>query len=235
VRVFERILRRFAAVGLLCALTSGCALASSADAGGPGAGRAPAPSPASSEPATRTLNRAEAQRLQRLMAPLVRAMHNPRPMDQVKIGITDDAHINAASGGGGAFYVTTGLLQKATDQQLAGVLAHELAHDDLSHVAKAQVLGVGLSIGVVILDQFIPGSGAFTPIAGNLVANAYSRNEEYAADRHGADILGRAGYPPATMIDTLTWLMQSDGAGGGGFFATHPATTDRIQALRDSQ
>jgi predicted Zn-dependent protease len=74
-----------------------------------------------------------------------------------------------------------------------------------------------------------------TPIAGNLVARAYSRNEEYAADRHGVDILTRAGYPAATMVDTLTWLMQIEGADGGGFFASHPATSDRIQALRDRQ
>jgi putative metalloprotease len=213
-------------MGVLCALISGCALPSSA---------APAPSQASGEPSTRALNPQEAQRLQRLMAPLVLAMNHPRRLDQVKIGITDDSHINAASGGGGAFYVTTGLLQKATDRQLVGVLAHELAHDDLGHVAKAQVLGTGLSIGMVILDQLIPGSGALTPIAGNLVARAYSRNEEYAADRHGVDILKRAGYPATTMIDTLTWLMQIEGADGGGFFATHPATADRIQALRDRQ
>jgi predicted Zn-dependent protease len=222
-------------MGVLCVLMSACASPSSAAPGTPGAGRAPAPSQASGEPSTRALNPQEAQRLQRLMAPLVRAMDNPRALAQVKIGITDDSHINAASGGGGAFYVTTGLLQKATDRQLVGVLAHELAHDDLGHVAKAQVLGVGLNIGMVILDQLIPGSGALTPIAGNLVARAYSRNEEYAADRHGADILKRAGYPAATMIDTLTWLMQSEGADGGGFFATHPATADRIQALRDRQ
>jgi predicted Zn-dependent protease len=224
---FMRTLRGFVAIGVVCVLISGCALPSSA---GPGA---PAPSQTSGEPSTRALNPQEAQRLQRLMAPLVRVMNNPRPLDQIKIGITDDAHINAASGGGGAFYVTTGLLQKASDRQLVGVLAHELAHDDLGHVAKAQVLGVGLSIGMVILDQLIPGSGALTPIAGNLVARAYSRNEEYAADRHGVDVLTRAGYPAAVMIETLTWLMQTEGADGGGFFATHPATADRIQALRD--
>ena len=224
-------LRGLTAIGVLCALLSGCASASAAP-GTPGASRAPAPTQVS-EPSRRALNPQEAERLQRLMAPLVRAMDHPRPLNQIKIGITDDSHINAASGGGGAFYVTTGLLQKATDRQLAGVLAHELAHDDLGHVAKAQVLGVGLSIGMVILDQLIPGSGALTPIAGNLVARAYSRNEEYAADRHGVDILKRAGYPAATMIETLTWLMQMEGGEGGGFFATHPATADRIQALRD--
>ncbi len=167
------------------------------------------------------------------MAPLVSVTDHPRPPDQITIGILDDSHINAASGGGGAFSVTTGLLEKATDRQLVGVLAHELAHDDLGHVAKAQVLGVGLSIGMVIFEQLIPGSGALTTIAGHLVTRGYSRNEEYAADRHGVDILTRAGYPAATMIDTLTWLMQIEGANGGGFFATHPATADRIQALRD--
>jgi predicted Zn-dependent protease len=227
-----KTLRRFATIATLCAIVSGCALPSSAaDPAQPAGGGQTAQR--SGEAPTRALNVRETERLHRLMTPLIRSMNSPRRLDQITIGITDDAHINAASGGGGAFYVTTGLLQKATDRQLVGVLAHELAHDDLGHVAKAQVLGVGLNIGMVILDQLIPGSGVLTPIAGNLVARAYSRNEEYAADRHGTDILVRAGHPAGVMIETLTWLMQAEGAEGGGFFATHPATSDRIQALRD--
>src|SRR5947209_5125425 len=114
-----RIVRTLAGLALAGALISGCAVASPE----------PASAQSSGAPATRALNSQEAQRLQRLMTPLVLAMNKPRRLDQVKIGITDDAHINAASGGGGAFYVTTGLLQKASDLHLAGVLAHELAHD----------------------------------------------------------------------------------------------------------
>jgi Zn-dependent protease with chaperone function len=150
----------------------------------------------------------------------------------VKIGIVDDDAINAASAGNGEFYVTRGLLEKATDRQLAGVLAHEIAHDDLDHVAKAQTLGAGLSIGMIILDQIVPGSGAITPIAGQLIARTFSRQEEYAADQHGADLLQKAGMPRETMADTLEWLMQTSGSSKGGFFATHPATADRIEALR---
>ena len=236
-RPFLRALRGLVGAGLLGLLTSSCAVSSGARAS-TDAGRAPAPAPTAPaptahEPSTRPLDRAEAQRLQRVMAPLVRAMDHPRPLDKVKVAIMDDPHINAASAGGGEFYVTTGLLQKADDLRLAGVLAHELAHDDLGHVAKAQTLGAGLSIGMVILDQIIPGSGALTPIAGGLIARAYSRTEEYAADRHGVDILTRAGYPAATMLNTLTWLGQTEGTDGGGFFATHPATADRIEALRN--
>jgi Zn-dependent protease with chaperone function len=231
-RPFTHALRRLLGAGLLGLLTSSCA-ATSGTPPSTDVGRAPAPAPTAHEPSTRPLDRAEAQRLQRVMAPLVRAMDHPRPLDQVKVAIMDDPHINAASAGGGEFYVTTGLLQKADDLRLAGVLAHELAHDDLGHVAKAQTLGAGLNIGMVILDQIIPGSGALTPIAGGLIARAYSRSEEYAADRHGVDILKRAGYPAATMLNTLTWLGQTEGTDGGGFFATHPATVDRIEALRN--
>jgi Zn-dependent protease with chaperone function len=130
--------------------------------------------------------------------------------------------------------VTTGLLRRATDEQLQAILAHEVAHDDLGHVAKAQTLGTGVSIATVLLDQLFPGSGQFTPIAGALLVRAYGRNEEYEADRHGVDLLRRANHPNGKemMINTLAWLQQTSGGGGGGFFSTHPDTGDRIDTLR---
>jgi len=159
-------------------------------------------------------------------------MDHPRPLNEVKVAVLADQGINAASAGGGEFYVTAGLLQKANDQQLMAVLAHEIAHDDLGHVAKAQALGAGVGIGAIILDQIFPGTGQIAPVAGALITRSYSRKEEYEADKHGVVLLNRIGQPKEVMIDTLTWLMQGEGSGGGGFFATHPATGDRIEALR---
>ena len=176
----------------------------------------------------------QADRLKRTMVPLLQATDKRNSASQVRIGLIDDPSINAANAGGGEFYVTTGLLQKASDEQLRGVLAHEIAHDDLGHVAKAQVLGAGLNIGVVLLEQLIPGSSAVTPIAGTLIARKYGRQEEFAADRHGMELLVRAGFPPQTMERTLNGFSarKKAGAGGGGFLSSHPATEDRIAALR---
>lgn len=185
---------------------------------------------------TRQLDPSEAQRLQQVMLPLLQHMNHPLPPSRVRVGIIDDPHINAANAGGGEFFVTTGLLRRANDDQLRAVMAHETAHADLGHVAKLQTLGAGLNVGMIILDQIIPGSRALTPLAGQLVANAYTRKEEYEADAHGAAILRRAGYDGKTlMINTLFWLKQTEGESGGGFFATHPGTGDRIEALRHTR
>src|SRR5512144_1126353 len=220
------MLLRTIAILICIGLTIGCALETS---------RGPAPQQTPRSSTSRPLDAKQAERVQQIMTPLLRATNNPRPLNEIRVRVIDDPNINAANAGGGEFQVTTGLLQKANDEHLRGVLAHEIAHDDLGHVAKAQTLGIGLNIGVILLEQFIPGSSAVTPIAGALIANSYSRSEELEADRHGVEILRRAGYSKEVMIDTLTWLMQSAGGdSGGGFLSTHPGTEDRIAALRKS-
>jgi predicted Zn-dependent protease len=219
-----------ATAALLGLILAGCA-----------AGNAQAPSPppppaGQTAEAQRTvpMDAAQGRRLQQMMLPLIRHMDHPIPVNQVKITLLDDPNINAANGGGGDFYVTTGLLRRASDDHLRAILAHEIAHADLGHVAKSQALATGLGIGISLLDQLFPGTGAFTPIAGQLVASGYSRTEEFEADAHGVSILRRGGYDGrALMANTLTWLKQGDnGGGGGGFFATHPPTDDRIAAVR---
>ena len=222
-------IRVVALIALLALVTSCAGLATT--------GRPPPPSaPGGSTDArgttTASVDPAQAARLQRVMLPLLQVMDHPVPLDQVKVGVLDDPQINAANAGGGQFFVTTGLLDKANDDRLRAVLAHEVAHQDLNHVAKAQVLGAGLNLGAAILTQIFPATGTIAPLAGELVALKYSRDEEYAADRHGVELLRRAGYPKAMMIETLTWLVQASGPGGGGFLATHPGTADRIEAVR---
>jgi len=216
-------MRLVIATSLMC-LLAGCAF---------GTSQAP---PGSGEPtaSTRQLEPREAERIQRVMTPLIQHMNHPLPLNQVRVGILEDAQINAANASGGEFYITTGLLERASDDQLRGVLAHEVAHADLGHVAKAQRLGTGVNIGMIILDQIIPGTGLITPLVADLgVMRPFSRKEEYEADAHGVEILQRAGNDgKQVMGNTLTWLLQTSGP-SGGFFANHPGTEDRIQRIRN--
>src|ERR1043166_497659 len=186
------------AILTLAVLTTGCAVET---------GSAPrrAPQETSRSSTSRPLDARQTERVQRIMMPLLRATNNPRRLNEIRVRVIDDPNINAANAGGGEFQVTTGLLAKANDEHLRGVLAHEIAHDDLGHVARAQTLGTGLNLGGFLLEQILPGSSAITPIAGTLVARAYSRTEELQADRHGVELLQRAGYPNGKeiMIDTL--------------------------------
>jgi len=182
--------------------------------------------------AARAVDSSDSDRLRRVMVPLIRAMDKPCRVDQVKVGIINQNEINAANAGNCQFYVTMGLLRRASDDQLRGVLAHELAHQDLGHVAKAQVLGATINALSAGLQQLSPLAGAVAPIAGELAARSYSRNEEFNADKHGVDILHRAGYSKEVMIDSLSWIRRISGDQGGGFLSTHPGLDDRIATIQ---
>jgi predicted Zn-dependent protease len=213
------------ALPLVCVLLTGCL--------------APMPAPSRRAPQDSAVSNStwrpdarETDRLRKIMLPLIQAMNQPCRAGEVQVAILNESEINAANAGSCQFYVTTGLLRSASDNQLRGVLAHEIAHQDLGHAAKAQVLNTGLNVGAALLQQLFPGSGAIAPIAGTLVARSYGRTEEYAADRHAIDILRRAGYSKEIMVDTLSWIRQVSGDSGGGFLSTHPGLDDRIAALK---
>ena len=176
----------------------------------------------------------DAHRLKQLMTPLVAKMDHPIPMDQVKVTVLAEPHINAANGGGGDFCVSEGLLKKASDEQLQAILAHEIAHADLGHVNKIQTVAAGVGVGAALLGQIWPGSEQLAPIAGQLLVRSYSRAEETAADKHAVTLMRRNRQDgKQLMINALTWLQNTEGASSGGFFSTHPATGSRIQELQN--
>jgi predicted Zn-dependent protease len=178
-----------------------------------------------------TAGERDLERLRRIMFPLLQATNHPDRLNQTRVKIVADPNINAGTAGEGEFLITTGLLGKANDEQLRGILAHEIAHDDLGHPAKMQLVGTGLTLGAALLEKVFPASSAITPMAGTLIAASYSRPQELEADRHGVTILRRAGYSKDTMVRALTWIMQIQGNSGGGFLSTHPATNERIRVL----
>src|SRR6185295_6764878 len=159
---------RHAPVWCLALVLTACAIE---QGGSPPADRSPGPaSGGQPAPTVGQLSPQQADRLKAVMLPLLAKMDRPIPHEQVTIGVMEDPNINAANAGGGRFFVTTGLLQRANDTQLTGVMAHEVAHADLGHVTKLTALNTGVNVATVLLDAIgVKGAGTVVPIAGALL------------------------------------------------------------------
>ncbi len=150
--------------------------------------------------------------------------------------LDDPKTVNAFAIPGGTLYVYTGLLKAAQNEaQLAGVMAHEVAHVTSRHMAQRMVAQLGLEtvLGLALgrdpnrLAQIASSVAA----QGALLKN--SRDEEAEADSKGVVACARAGYDPHALPAFFQILKGQEGASPGvlTFLSDHPATEDRIQAL----
>ena len=196
------VVKTITCLATVATLIGGCAVESSSPTPAPRAG-APAQRPAQTK-----IDTAQGERIKRIMVPLIAAMDKPRDLKQIKMGVMDDPSINAANAGNGEFFVTTGLLQKANDNQLAGVLAHEVAHEDLGHVAKAKALGAGLNIGMVILDQIIPGSTLLGFLNADHWAIAVPVNRSHPVISRR--LVDKNDYPREALLEAVLRFIEDD-------------------------
>jgi len=148
--------------------------------------------------------------------------------------------INAFTTPGGNIYLFSGLMDKlATDDQIAFVMAHEIGHCAARHTVKKYQAALGYNlIGSIVLGQ-VGGEKAreITSMSSNVVMNlvfsAYSREDEYEADRLGVKYLRSAGYDPKASIVTLEILQkESKNVGGPLVLRSHPHLPDRIEAVK---
>ncbi len=167
----------------------------------------------------------------------------PQPFN-FKAAVILHNSLNAFAVPGGYVYVFTGLIMNLDkEEDLAGVLAHELAHVTQHHVAsrleRAQFVTIG-SLLLAIAGVAVGGSGGGALAVGALGAGQsamlnYSRIDETEADQIGLQYLVAAGYPPQGMVDGFKVLRQKSWMSGTNvptYLSTHPAIGDRINGLQ---
>jgi predicted Zn-dependent protease len=165
----------------------------------------------------------------------------PGPRFEYRARVVNAADINAFSLPGGYLYVNRGLIDAVRSEgELAGVVAHEMAHiaqrHGTSQVSKAYgaQLGVGLLAGVLGGRDHRLGMGE--QIIGSLGLNAlfmkFSRNAENEADLVGARMMSRAGYDPMAMASFFDLLAAQQRGGGVPFFNSHPSPQNRSAKIR---
>ena len=147
--------------------------------------------------------------------------------------VADDA-LNAFNAPGGLVYINTGLIAASeSTAELAGAIAHEVAHGVARHGTERLTTAYGLQLAAGAVLGRNP--GAVGQIATQIVAGGAlarnSRGAEREADRLGVAYMARAGYDPDGLADVLRTLQRQSGSRGGGFFSTHPNFGDRIQRV----
>ena len=152
--------------------------------------------------------------------------------------IIRDADVNAFTTGGGYVFFNAGMLAAMENEaQFATVAAHEIAHIDRGHVQASRQTQQTAQLGAAIASI----AGAAAGIDPNLVnlgvglgAGAYtsnfSRSQETDADNIGIRYLAAAGYNGVEGAQSFA-VMQRLYGGGGGFLASHPASSDRLASL----
>ncbi|MFA5096524.1 MAG: Maf family nucleotide pyrophosphatase [Candidatus Omnitrophota bacterium] len=152
--------------------------------------------------------------------------------------VIDDDQINAVSLPGGYVYVFKGLVNKvSSDDELAGVIGHEIAHIVARHSIK-RLQGQQLYSVLRVLTAAAPGSGDAGTAADMAITQlmlGYSREDELLADQLGARYSGLAGYDPHGMmsfLDKLEELEKKRPLAPLNYFKTHPYAPDRIRTVK---
>ncbi|HAX48958.1 MAG TPA: M48 family metalloprotease [Ignavibacteria bacterium] len=149
--------------------------------------------------------------------------------------LADENTVNAFALPGGQIFITYALLKRLKNEdQLAGVLGHEIGHvinrHSAEHIAKQE-----LTQGLIEATDIASGDpGMISRFVGNMVNMKYGRDDELESDDYGVKYMIQAGYKPEAMIEVMRILKEASGGGNQPeFMSTHPSADNRIEKLKE--
>ncbi len=159
------------------------------------------------------------------------------PYQGYRFTVLDSKTVNAFAAPAGYVFITSGAVAATRDEeQLAGILAHEIAHVQLKHGLKAIKQSNLVEAGKIIGGEATKQSSvrlvavfgdSVRDVVGTVVTNGFSREQETEADKVAVTLLREAGYSPQGLVDFLGRVNFD----GGGFRSDHPSAADRVAAL----
>ncbi|HEY0139913.1 MAG TPA: M48 family metallopeptidase [Thermoanaerobaculia bacterium] len=163
------------------------------------------------------------------------------PQFNYRFKVVNASDINAFALPGGYIYINRGIIENARNEgEVAGVVAHEIAHSALRHgthqASKAYAAQAGLSIlGGLLGGKVGQNTAQILNTVGGVGLNAlflkFSRDLETQADVRGAQILAASGYSPADMVSFFHQLEKVDKSRKTTWLSHHPAPPDRIARI----
>jgi predicted Zn-dependent protease len=162
-----------------------------------------------------------------------------------EVNVEKNDQLNAYCMPGGKIMVYSGLIEKlkATDDELAAVIGHEIAHALREHgrerMSQAYVQQFGIqAIAAVLTNGSSAAVGNASAQAASMGSQLFfalpnSREQERESDKIGLELAARAGYNPAAAISLWQKMEAQGGASQPEFLSTHPASANRIAELRE--
>jgi beta-barrel assembly-enhancing protease len=176
---------------------------------------------------------------------LAQASDRPETFGGYHFLTLDSPEINAFAAPGGLIFVSRGMLRLCgSEDAVAAVLAHEIAHIQLLHglqaIDKSRVTEALTTLGEEgaksyggqkLADLTKVFEGSISDVTSTLVNNGYSRSFEREADAAAVTILSRVGYDPDGLVAMLTEMEKHLKPGGLDFARTHPSPRSRIDDI----
>ncbi|MCL2196511.1 MAG: M48 family metalloprotease [Treponema sp.] len=178
--------------------------------------------------------------LNKICAAITINSSRPDVFNGYHVAILDSNEINAFATSGGHVFVTRGLINAAkSEDALASVIAHEVAHIQLQHGIKAiknsritqavltTASAAGTAVGMNVSQLTDVMKESVGEIVSTLVSSGYSQTQEFEADTTAMALMAGAGYNPASLIDILR-ILSTIQTSSSGFGKTHPTPAARI-------
>lgn len=169
------------------------------------------------------------------------AANSGGPQFQYRFRVINASDINAFALPGGFIYLNRGIIENARNEgEVAGVLAHEIAHISLRHGTQQASKAYAAQAGLQILGGLLGGrvgnnTAQILNTIGGVGLNAlflkFSRDFETQADIRGSQILAAGGYTPADMVSFFRLLEAANPSAKTTWLSTHPAPPDRIARI----
>lgn len=156
-----------------------------------------------------------------------------------EINVLTSPEVNAWAMPGGKIAVYSGLIEKlkVTDDELAAVMGHEIAHALREHsrerASEQVVAGSLISVAAAVAGLGQAGQQGLEYAYMGLLGLPNSRRHEVEADRIGVELAARGGYDPRAAITLWEKMGQAGGSEPPKFLSTHPSREDRIRDLTD--
>lgn len=154
-----------------------------------------------------------------------------------EVNVIDAPMVNAFCMPGGKIIVFTGLIDrlKLTDDELAAIIGHEIAHAALEHgrarMSEAVLKNVGINLAAAYFGLSNVGTAALAQAAQLAVTLPYSRSHETDADLAGIELAARAGFDPRAAVTVWKKMSALGGPQPPQLLSTHPAHATRIRDL----